>query len=193
MNHAQQHSLGLCHCFAPRSPHKLSPRGSTSKFAYVIPKREQTSNTGILGGTHCVPQTQGSWVACPSLCWTHCNTEKQGVSIWGEGGGTVSSLTLSSPVPITKAAFVGCTSGRSRLGSGGHAREPSSPLAAHFDVPDDIKPDAFRAAVLTYSADLASSDASVMCQGAHAEASQARKRWTKNRSASNKSGGAEDC
>ena len=88
----------------------------------------------------------------------------------------MSSLMLFTPVPTTKAAFVGCTSGRSRLGSWGHARELSSPLAAHFDVPDDIKPDAFRAAVLTYSADLASSDALVMCQGAYTEASQARKR-----------------
>lgn len=97
-------------------------------------------------------------------------------SLWGEGGGTGSSLMLSTPVPTTKAAFVGCTSGRSRLGSGGCARELSSPLAAHFDIPDDITPDAFWAALLTYSVDLSSSDALVMCQGAHTEASQAGKR-----------------
>jgi len=55
----------------------------------------------------------------------------------------VSSLVLFMPVPTAKAAFAGCTSGRSRLGSWGHARELSSLLAAHVDVPDDIKPDAF--------------------------------------------------
>lgn len=84
---------------------------------------------------------------------------------------------LRSSAPTTKEALVGCTSGRSRLGSRGCARELSSPLAAHPDVgPDCIKPDAFGAAALTYSADLASSDAVVMCQGAHTEASRARKR-----------------
>lgn len=83
---------------------------------------------------------------------------------------------LFTPIPTTKAAFVECTSGRSWLGSWGHARELSAPVAAHFDVPDDIKPDAFWAAVLTYSTDLACSDALVMCQGAYTEVSQARKR-----------------
>lgn len=47
---------------------------------------------------------------------------------------------------------------------------------AHLAVPDGIKADAFGAAALTYSADLATSDAWVMCQGAYTEASQARQR-----------------
>jgi len=88
----------------------------------------------------------------------------------GEGGGTASFQEHSVGVPSC------CTLGRSGMGSWGHTRELPSPLAAHSDVPNCIKLDAFRAAVLTYSADLASSDALVMCQGAHTEASQASKR-----------------
>lgn len=55
----------------------------------------------------------------------------------------MSSLKLFMPVPTTKSAHVGCTSGRSELGSWGHARELSPTLTTHFDVPDDIKADAF--------------------------------------------------
>lgn len=163
MNHAQQHSLGLCQIVLFSAVHTNCLHGVRwVSLLMSFPKRT-VSNTRILGG---VPKSL--------LNRLHHREVKK--SIWGEGGGTASSLTLFTPVPTTKAAFVGCTSGRNRLGSWGHARELSSSLAAHFDVPDDIKPDAFWAAVLTYSADLASSDALVMCQGAYTEASQARKR-----------------
>lgn len=99
-----------------------------SRFADVVPKKVCLKH---LGGV-------------PKSLLNSLQHREARRSLWGEGGGTGSSLMLSTPAPTTKAAFVGCTSGRSRLGSGDGARELSSPApAAHFDIPDDITPDAF--------------------------------------------------
>lgn len=64
-----------------------------------------------------------------------------------------------------------------QTGLEGRARELPSPLAAHAEVgADSTKVDTFRTAGLTYSADPASAEALLMCQGPHTEASLARKR-----------------
>lgn len=91
-------------------------------------------------------------------------------SIWGGGGRTASSPHTLQSQPPKSPCGVQLRQGQTELR--GRERELPPPLAA----PADVGADAFRAAGLTDSADPASAQALLMCQGAHTQPVQARKR-----------------
>lgn len=135
------------YCLDLCSPHKVSPRGQLRMFSKgTAPKR-------VLAGTPKSPATQA------------CEEEYLG---WRRKNGVLPH-TLQSQPPKSPC---GVHFRQGQTGLEGRARELPSPLAARADVGAD----GIGAAELTYSADPASAEALLMCQGAHTEASQDRKR-----------------